>query len=178
MTQSVELLLDPVAEAAVEREWEALHAAALPSEVRAPPVGSHRPHLTLYAGAEITAETDDLLARLVADLRLDVQLGALTLFGPARGSYVLVHAVVPTVGLLELQRAVAQACGADRGGYFAPGRWTPHVTLARRMAAEQLPGALAVLRHCSGVGQQVHITSCRRWDSAARQTWLLSPFAA
>lgn len=173
MTQSVELLLDRVAEAVVCEEWQALHEVGLPSEVRSPPVGSHRPHLTLYAGATIPAEAERGLAELVAGLELRMQLGAVMLFGPARGTYVLVHSVLPTLGLLELQRSVADACGAEASSHFAAGWWTPHVTLARRMRADQLPAALAVLRHCSGVGQSVDVTRCRRWDSVAGETWRL-----
>jgi len=174
VTQSVELLLDPAAEAVVKREWQALHDTGLPSELRSEPAGSHRPHVTLWAGAEIAAVAEGALAVLVADLGLAVELGPLTLFGPARGSYVLVHALVPSMDLLELQSAVAGTCAAEPSSYFAPGRWTPHVTLARRMRPEQLAAALTALAPCSGVGQPIWITRCRRWDSVARRDWLLT----
>lgn len=173
MTQSVELLLDRVAEEMVEEEWQALRTAGLPSELRSPPVGSHRPHLTLYAGTDIPAAAELVLAELMRGLRLRVQLGAVMVFGPACGSYVLVHSVVPSVGLLTLQQAVAEACDAEPNGHFAAGCWTPHVTLARRMSADQVPAALAVLARCAGVGQPVEVTRCRRWDSVERRTWLL-----
>lgn len=173
MTQSVELLLDRVAEAVVEEEWRALLEAGLPSQVRSPPVGSHRPHLTLYAGTDIPPEAEIALAELVRGLKLRMQLGAFMVFGPARGSYVLVQLVVSTVALLTLQQAVAEVCGAEPDTHFAAGCWTPHVTLARRMNADQLPAALAVLRRCAGVGQSVEVTRCRRWDSIERRAWLL-----
>lgn len=145
MTQSVELLLDPYAEAAVLSEWQALHEAGLPSEVRSRPSASHRPHLTLFAADQLPAAAEEALSVLVSGLVLDLQLGALTLFGPRRDQLVLVHAVVASMALLQLQQAVAAACEAETDSYFAPGRWTPHVTLARRMSVAELPAALRLL---------------------------------
>lgn len=81
----------------------------------------------------------------MADLQLQLQLGGLMIFGPRRGRAVLVRQVVPTIALLELQAKVAEICRAEARGQFAPGRWTPHVTLARRMPPDQLPEAIAVL---------------------------------
>lgn len=173
MTQSVELLLDPAAELVVREEWHALQDAGLPSEVRSTPSPSHCPHITLYAGPEITPDTDRVLSGLVAGLGLQVQLGALMLFGPHRGGYVLVHAVVPSIALLELQRDVARVCGAEHTSYFAPGRWAGHVTVARRMRPEQLAAALSVLATGGGEGQPMEISRCRRWDGTARRDWLL-----
>lgn len=176
MTQSVELLLDPEADESVRREWHALHAAGLPSEVRSTPSPSHRPHVTLFAGPEIAPDTDQQLSRRVSGLALGVQLGALMLFGPGRQGYVLVHAVVATLDLLELQRDVTRICAAEDSSHFAAGRWTPHVTLARRMTAEQLPAALTVLSALGpgrGAGQPVQLGRCRRWDGTAKRDWLL-----
>lgn len=152
-----------------------MNEAGLPSEVRSTPSPSHRPHLTLYAGPEISQAVDQELARRVSGLALDGQLGALTLFGPGRQGYVLVHALVPSIALLELQRDVARICAAEDDSYFAPGRWSPHVTVARRMPAAQLPAALSVLSGASGsvVGQPVTLSRCRRWDGTARREWLL-----
>ena len=174
MTQSVELLLDPASEAAVRQEWLALHQAGLPSEVRPGPDDSHRPHITLFAAAEITPAADQALPALVADLHLSLQLGALMLFGPHRDRFVLVHAVVPSNDLLELQRVVGRTCGADRDSYFAPGRWAPHVTVARRVTAAELPAALSALAPVGAADQPMRITQCRRWDGVARRSWLLT----
>jgi len=173
VTQSVELLLDPVAEAAVRQEWVGLHSARLPTELRSNADESHRPHITLYAGDTVTAEMDAALDGVVADLVLPLRLGALTLFGPHRERFVLVHAVVPSVELLEVQRRVAAVCRADPTGHFGAGHWTPHVTLARRLPAAVVGDALTVLTSCSAVGQPARVTRCRRWDSVARRTWLL-----
>ena len=173
MAQSVELLLDPASEAAVREEWLALHQAGLPSEVRTGEDDSHRPHVTLFASDEITPAAEQALPALVADLQLSLQLGALMLFGPQRDRFVLVHAVLPSIALLELQRAVGQACRADRDGHFAPGCWAPHVTVARRMSAAELPAAMAALEPVRAADRPVLVTRCRRWDGTARRTWLL-----
>jgi 2'-5' RNA ligase len=169
----VELLLDAAAERAVRSEWQRLHEAGLPSELRPGADASHRPHLTLWAGAGILPESEALLSSAVAGLSLPLQLGAVMLFGPHRDRYVLVHAVVASAALLELQRRVAEVCGADPAGYFGPGRWTPHVTVARRVLATQLPDVLAELTSVSAVDRAIDVTECRRWDSDARRTWLL-----
>ena len=116
---------------------------------------------------------DLALSDLVADLDLAVVLGALTLFGPHRDRYVLVHQVVPSGELLALQTRVAEVCGAGAGSHFGAGRWTPHVTLARRVRGAELPDLLHVLAGCSAVDHPVRVTRCRRWDSVERRTWLL-----
>jgi 2'-5' RNA ligase len=121
----------------------------------------------------VTVEMNAALSSLMTGLHLPVRLGALTLFGPHRDRFVLVHQVVPSVELLHLQRRVAEICEAAELGYFAAGRWTPHVTVARRVPAPDLPAVLEVLAGVSAVDQVATVTQCRRWDSDARRTWLL-----
>ena len=170
MAQSVELLLDPETEALVQRQWLALHEAGLPSEHRPQRAGSHRPHVTLFAGSSVP-EPESELAALVADAPgLPVVLGSVLLFGPRRGHYVVVRQLVPTVALLELQEAVAGWCGALGGGQFGPGRWAAHLTLARRARAEDLPAVLALL---PGEPHAATVTGVRRWDGTAKRDWLL-----
>lgn len=168
MTQSVELLLGKRAEALVRQQWNLLADAGLASERRAPSTvrGSehHRPHLTLFAAEAISLTAESALPALVADLQLELQLGGLMIFGPRRGRAVLVRQVVPTIALLELQTTVAEVCQADTKGQFAPGRWTPHVTLARRMPPDQLPQAIAVLDRTADRPVTAWVRSCRRWD--------------
>ena len=129
--------------------------------------------MTLYAGDSIPPAADLALSDVVADLDLALVLGALTLFGPHRDRYVLVHHVVPSMGLLTLQTRVAEACGAAPDSYFGAGRWTPHVTLARRVRGAELPDLLRVLGACAAVDHPFRVTRCRRWDSVERRTWLL-----
>ena len=172
MTQSVELILDPAADAAVRSEWRALAAAGLQTAERPAPSPSHRPHITLLAVDGLSAQSERELPALMSGLDLAVQVGAVTLFGPRRDRYVLVRSVIATSALLDLQRAVAEVCGADPRGQFGPGRWTPHLTLARRVGPHQLAASLAVLGAADGV--TTRITECRRWDSEARRDWSLT----
>jgi 2'-5' RNA ligase len=170
MAQSVELLLDGPAEAEVSGQWSALAAAGLPSEQRSVPDLFHRPHITLFAADRLDPETQGPLASAVAGLDLALVIGAVMIFGPRRGRSVLVRAVVPSAALLALQAEVAAICAADPLGQFGAGRWSPHVTLARRVASERIGPCLDV------VGESVipsRVTSCRRWDGTAKRAWLL-----
>ncbi len=172
MAQSVELLLDPAADAAVRGEWDLLAAAGLPTERRAQQSGSHRPHITLYAASSIPGSAEGALPSLVADLELPLLIGACVFFGSSRSSrFVLVRQVLPTAALLELQRRVAECCGGSPEGHFGPGHWSPHVTLARRVDPSQAAAALELLGGASLVATVV--TQCRRWDGTARVDWLL-----
>ena len=170
MAQSVELLLDPETDALVEGQWLALHEAGLPSEHRPQHAGSHRPHITLFAGPSVP-EPESELAALVADAPgMPVTLGSVLLFGPRRGQYVVVRQLLPSVALLELQEAVAAWCGASYAGQFGPGRWAAHLTLARRARADALPAMLGLL---PGDPQPATVTGVRRWDGTAKRDWLL-----
>ena len=172
MTQSVELTLDDATDTAVRDLWARLADAGLPTEQRTTASGSHRPHVTLFAGDAIAPEVDDALPEVFADLALAVRLGALLAFGPRRGAVVLTRQVLPSRELLDLQAEVAARCGADPAGHFGPGRWTPHVTLARRVPVAQLGQvvqALGDLPELAGTTRR-----CRRWDSDRRVTWELA----
>lgn len=172
MTQSVELTLDAATEAAVREQWARLAEAGLPTEQRRQPSPSHRPHVTLYAADTLDDGADAGLPALLAGLELPLQVGSVLLFGPRRGAVVVVRQVVPSGELLALQTRVAALCGADPGGQFGPGRWSPHVTLARRVPLGQLGAVLSAL------GDLPDLTAvsrrCRRWDSERRETWELT----
>ncbi|WP_375422980.1 2'-5' RNA ligase family protein [uncultured Friedmanniella sp.] len=171
MTQSVELTLDDETDRAVREQWAALAEAGLPTEQRVLPSPSHRPHITLYAGPTLDSEADERLPGLFAGLRLRFRIGAVLLFGPRRGQVVLVRQVVVGRELLALQEAVATLCGASPEGQFGPGRWTPHVTLARRVPTGQVGAVLTAL----GEVPELDAVSRdgRRWDSDRRETWSL-----
>ena len=176
MAQSVELLLDERADAAVRRQWNLLTDAGLPSERRAdprPPVDHHRPHITLFAGDAVPAAAEGTLAALVSGLRLELQLGAVMVFGPRRGRAILVRQVTPSVPLLQLQEQVAAVCGAEADGQFGAGRWAPHVTLARRLSTGQVSDALVALDWTADRPVPVEVTACRRWDGGQKTAWLL-----
>ena len=172
MTQSVELLLDAEAEAVVLREWARLAEVGLPTEQRVVPSLSHRPHVTLWAGPVIPADVDAALPALMTGLALPLLLGSLLVFGPRRGQVVLVRQVVANGALLELQARVAAACGIEPDSHFAAGRWSPHVTLARRVPVDQLGRVVETL----GLVPDVAAASrtCRRWDGDAKVAWDLT----
>ncbi len=177
MAQSVELILDDAAELALVEQWERLGNAGLPTSRRIPATPHHRPHITLYAAEVISAEADQQLAEFFAEVDPPVRIGrvmvgALMLFGPRRDSYVLVRQVLASAALLEVQQEVAAICSADPHSPFGPGRWSPHVTLARRIRADQVPPALRVLEHHPDLAATV--VRCRRWDGNARDAWWLA----
>ena len=161
----VELLLDDASDAAVRQEWRALDEAGLPSQARHRSA-SNRPHVTLtmthgWPGEDGLAEA---LAPLAA-LPLTCPLGAPTVFGA--GPYVLVRALVTTEPLLALQRELAHRLEPLASDLLVPGRWVPHVTLARRMPAEQVVQALGLLGAASGI--DVVLDAARHWDAGARR---------
>jgi 2'-5' RNA ligase len=175
MAQSVELLFDPATEAALRDNWDRLADNGLPSSRHVRPDPDHRPHLTLYAADRIAAASDARLPELFGELDLTVRIGALMIFGPRRGQVILVRQVVASAELLALQQQTAGACHADPRGQFGAGRWSPHVTLARRMPLDQLGAAVEVLGRSAAEMTGV-VRHCRRWDGARRTViWSTEP---
>jgi hypothetical protein len=166
VAHSVELLFDPGADAAIRREWAALADAGLPSQAHhlSP---TNRPHVTLTVAERIDPGVDAALWEPARQLPLDCLVGAPMVFG--RRSLTLVRLIVPAAGLLRLQESVHSICAPYlSSGPFThtrPGRWTPHVTLARRLAPADLAAALDVL-DADGVGGT--FAGLRRWDGDAR----------
>jgi 2'-5' RNA ligase len=166
----VELLLDAHLDAAVQREWEALVDAGATKQLRRggdPAV----PHITVGVASSIPAEVEDALRAIDHGVGLEIRLGGLLLLGGR--SSVLVRLVVPSAPLLQLQATVHEVLRDCRGmpDTMTPGRWTPHVTLARRFSSSDLPTAVDLLggRTCE-VGS---VAGMRRWDGDTRQSWRL-----
>ncbi len=166
MAHSVEVLFDPETDGAVRRDWTALAEAGLPSQAhhRSP---TNRPHVTLTVGDRIDPGVDADLAAPAGLLPLRCLIGAPIVFG--RRSLTLVRLIVPSAELLRLHESVDTVCrNRVDGGPFAharPGRWTPHVTLCRRLAPADLPAALAALGPDDVAGT---FAGLRRWDGDAR----------
>lgn len=164
---SVELLPDGQIEAAVREEWGRLLDAGLPS------AGMHaaqtnRPHVTVAVRDVVDAAS---VAPLAALLPIPLELGGVVLFG--RGErFVLARAVVATEQLLEFHRAVAHAVGAPQARYenTARDRWSPHITLARRLHSDQVASALRAL---SMPALQGAVVGLRVWDSPAKHVTTL-----
>lgn len=173
MAQSVELALDSQAEAALVSQRDRLVAAGLARPKRREPHEHHLPHITLYAADAIPEAAEPLLPDIVVGVvKLTVHIGALMIFGPRKGECILVRHVAASLELLELQQRVALACGADPMGQFAPGRWSPHVTLARRVSSDHVGKAVSVLGSRGEL--DATILRCRRWDGRRRNAWWLT----
>jgi 2'-5' RNA ligase len=160
---------DAATEAAVRAEWDALAAAGL-SSAGAHTGASNRPHVTLLVRTSLSAIDAAPLLREPVPL----VLGAPVLFG-AGERRVLARAVVPSARLLGLHADLHAVAGAgDDVPHTAPGEWTPHVTLARRLRTADLERALAL------VGGEVHgfAASLRRWDAASATVTDLGAFPA
>jgi 2'-5' RNA ligase len=171
VAQSVELTLDPSAEAALVAQWDRLAAAGVAKQQRSDPEGHHRPHLTLYAADAIPEAAESELPEIVAGIDLTVRVGAVMIFGPRNGACILVRQVLASVELLHLQQQVALACEADPRGQFGAGHWSPHVTLARRVLSDDVGKAVSVLGSHGELNARIQ--RCRRWDGKRRTEWWL-----
>lgn len=165
MVQSAELLLDPGLDAAVRREWAVLSDAGLPSQNRH--LGeSNRPHITVAVAASMPDALDD--GDAVRFDPFDVRLGGLVVFGGR--SITLARLVVPSSELLDLHARLHEAVGERSLDHLDPGRWTPHVTVARRLTPEEAGAAVRLLSVDVDdlVGSAVAL---RRWDGEAKREW-------
>lgn len=160
---SVELLFDPDSEAAITAAWDGLGAVG----VRRPSAGS-RPHVTLTVAHRLAGDVTSALRPALSGLPLSCRLGAPMLFG--RGPFTLVRLVVPSTELLALHAEVHGRClpfmPAGPLPNAAPGHWTPHVTLARKVSAAQLADALALPWISRDVGTEA--VRLRHWDGEKR----------
>jgi 2'-5' RNA ligase len=172
VTQSVELLLDDAVDTAIRSQWDRLADAGLPTARRAEPSPQHAPHVTLWAGQQLGAAADSVLPQLVTDLELELVIGGILLFGPRRSGWVLVRQVLVSTELLAVQQRVAQVCGSGYG-QFGDGRWSPHITLARRVDGDQIDLALRALAHAPAE-LTATVRRARRWDGDRKVAWLLT----
>ena len=159
---SVELVPDASAERAVLDDWAALQAAGLPNSGRNPSP-SNRPHVTVAVREHVDT---DALTGAEDLLPVPLELGGLLLFRHSRNVVVTRHVVV-TTELLALHREIAARLGPPGPRYAntGPGRWTPHVTLARSVTPELLPQVLDAIAAPHIVGQA---TGLRVWDASAK----------
>ena len=168
MAHSIELTLDARSDAAIRQLWQALDDAGLPSQTRVTSA-TNRPHITLLAAERISADVDPALTALEHRIPLPVLVGAPLVFGGGR--LVLARLIVASAALLELHREIYDRCLPHLTGepyaHTAPGHWTPHVTLGRRLTAEQLGDAFAAV---DGVSADITASAVglRRWDGDAR----------
>ena len=174
MVQSAELLVDDALADAVRDEWRLLSEAGLPSlaDHRGP---TNAPHVTVGVADEVDDAAEEALASV--PLPGELRLGGLLVFaGPRR--VVLARAVVATPALLATHVAVTEAWAhcPGRPDHLEPGRWTPHVTLALRLAPDRLGPAVQALAAAPRelVGR---VSGLRRWDGDARRAWTVQETA-
>jgi 2'-5' RNA ligase len=165
--QALDLLLDAVSEHLVRDLWAALDEAGV-SSLAGHRSESHRPHVTVAAVCSVPPEAEQRVADLCrAALPLDVRLGPPVVLG--RGPWVLARLLVASRALLTFHEQVAAALAVPQASLHAPGRWLPHVTLARRLRIEQVGAALGV----PGLTDDADVTlgPARRWDADQRTAW-------
>jgi len=165
---SIELTLDAATDEAVRREWRALEDAGIPSLVRNTSP-SNRPHVTLFVADALRVDDLGAVREAAALAPLPLTLGATLLFGGHRRGYVLARQVVVTEALLELHRRVHAAATPLAGSVVPlsqPDRWTPHVTLARRLDPDSVGAAIAAVGAAAlpaGTAPEA-----RLWDGVAK----------
>jgi hypothetical protein len=166
MVHSVELVFDQDTEVAVRRIWDHLRDAGIPSQAPAA-----RPHTTLTVADRIDPGVDELLLSLGGRFPFACLLGAPMFFGSAK--VVLARLVVPTTELLEVHAAVDRLCRSHLSpgprANALPGRWTPHVTLARRVAPTDLGRALRIAGNPTEIAASV--IGLRRWDGGSKREY-------
>lgn len=134
--QSLDLTLDPRSDDAVHAGWEAVTAVGARSEGERTG-DSHRPHLTLFADAEMDQEMLDLAAGEVRGLfPLRLPVAATVVFGGGR--FVVAHLVMPTPTLAALEQRLR-----DLAGDTSTRPWVPHLTLAKKVTSAHLGAVVA-----------------------------------
>ena len=110
--------------------------------------------MTLAVAEHMDDAVNDALRPLLRALPMRCTIGAPMLFG--RGPFTLVRLVIPSAELLALQAEVHKVCLPHMSPgplpHADPGQWTPHVTLARRVARDKLADALSLRRHVRATG--------------------------
>jgi hypothetical protein len=165
--RSIELTLDDTTDAAVRAEWRMLAEHGLPS-LASHTAASNAPHVTVAAGARL--EPGHVPDGVFAPLPVPLRFSALSTFPAGRDRFVLVRTIVVTTELLALHAAVL-ATADQPVPTSLPGAWTPHITLARRMTAEQVGVAHAVL----GSPPDGMLTAARFWDGDTKTITPLAP---
>jgi 2'-5' RNA ligase len=161
--RTVELLGDEELDQAVWAAWRRLDRAGF-SSLAQHRHATNRPHLTLASAEQFPPAAATAIAGALPVLPVSVRLGGLHFFGGRAG--VLAWAVDDDGALRELQAQVWSALdGAGRQPQYEPGRWTPHMSLARRVPT----GHAVLAAHAVGeVAVGGALAGARSYDSATR----------
>lgn len=173
MAHSIEIVFDEQTDATIGRQWDALAAAGLPSQgnIRS---ASNRPHVTLIAADSLDPDIDHDLAGLADVVGMEVNVGALLLFRGKRAT--AARLVVPSIELLALHRQIFDLAAPHIGGqpltHIAPGSWTAHITLARRLTDDQIGLLMTTLDHDPEMFS-AKVSGLRRWNGDSREEFYL-----
>ncbi|MCG5433521.1 2'-5' RNA ligase family protein [Mycobacterium sp. MYCO198283] len=175
MVHSIELIPDADIEAQLWRDWRLLAEAGLPSQLSVRSE-SNRPHVTVTVASSFGAGVDAALSEVFDLLPLPCVVGAPLLFGTSR--FTVANLVVPSPQLLAFHAAVNRCCRphAPDGllDHAEPGRWTPHLTLARRVEPAQLAQVAPLIARRTELAGQ--FTGLRHWNGNQRvEHWLVAP---
>ena len=170
MVHSVELLFDVETDAAVRRIWDDLMDCGVRSQAahRSP---SNRPHVTLTVAERMDDAVTEALSPAMVHLPFDCLIVAPPLSGGR--AITLARLVVPSAELLHLHTEVHRICLPHMADgvlpHAEPGSWTPHVTLARRLAPDKLAAALTL----EDVGRDLpaRAVGLRYWDGDAKREY-------
>ncbi len=160
---ALELVPDRAGQDLVRRDWQALRDAGLPSQLDHHGA-TNTPHVTVVSAPVLPeAAIDVAQVRLGSMLPVRARTAGLLLLGGRR---------VTLARALDLEDDVVRRVLAVR--VQVPDRqhvgWLPHVTLARRVAREDVQRAVDVLGHEDVV---LTFTELRRWDpDLGAVTWL------
>jgi 2'-5' RNA ligase len=170
VAHSVELLFDADADAAIRGIWDDLTEAGVRSQA-AHQESSNRPHVTLAVAESMDESVNDALRPVLQRLPLTCTIGAPMLFG--QRVFTLGRLILPSVELLALHAEAHSAClpymPTGPLPHSEPGQWTPHVTLARRVPADQLRSAMAVKRLSRNLPATA--VGIRHWDGNAKRQY-------
>ena len=167
MVHSVELVFDRDTDAAVRHIWDALAGMGIKSQAsnKSP---SNRPHATMIVAQRMDIGVNDALSAVLGLFPFGCTIGAPMIFGTR--AVTLVRLLVPSPPLVSLHAQTYEICRPFMPDgaldHAAPGQWTPHVTLARRVAPERLPDALS--RPALGRDLKGTVAGIRHWDGNNR----------
>lgn len=168
MVNSVELIFDRDTEATLRRIWDDLRDAGIPSQAPA-----SRPHVTLTVAERIDPGVDAALAVIADRFPMSCVIGAPLLFG--RKQLIFTRLIVPTSELLavhaEVYRLSVPHMQPGPMPNSAPGQWTAHTTLARRVHSERLGNAARIGGRPAEI--KGSFAGLRRWDGKTKREYLI-----
>jgi hypothetical protein len=162
---------DTETSAAIARIWDLLASGGLPSMSNHTHC-KHVPHVSLFVAEHLPVM--DALAAVgrVPTRPIRLRIVAAGMF--SQGNLFLATVVTP--GLLEEQRRVHDAIQPLADGpwpYFAPGTWTPHITMAWSLAPDQVGPALSIVLPRLPIEGQLDSAGVE--DGTTGEHWSCSP---